>query len=190
MARRPLRPRRGSSCGFRGFPPMVRGPRVTNTPGPGGCVVASARSFSVLVVDESEAFLASTRHWIESRRDLRLVGTRPQRARGSGRRRAAVPRSRDRGGRPSRDRRVPSRAHAQGARERPARRPRHLPRERGRARRGLRRGSGRLPREGGLQRRVRGDPGDVEDRAARPRRNRVTTPAKPARRESRTVPDP
>ena len=30
---------------------------------------------SVLVVDESEAFLAVTRHWIESRRDLRLVGT-------------------------------------------------------------------------------------------------------------------
>lgn len=37
--------------------------------------MASARSFSVLVVDESEAFLASTRHWIASRRDLHLVGT-------------------------------------------------------------------------------------------------------------------
>jgi len=30
---------------------------------------------AVLVVDESEAFLASTLQWIESRRDLRLVGT-------------------------------------------------------------------------------------------------------------------
>jgi DNA-binding NarL/FixJ family response regulator len=29
----------------------------------------------VLVVDESEAFLAGARHWIESRSDLRLVGT-------------------------------------------------------------------------------------------------------------------
>jgi DNA-binding NarL/FixJ family response regulator len=38
-------------------------------------VVASAKSFSVLVVDESEAFLASTLHLIASRRDLRLVGT-------------------------------------------------------------------------------------------------------------------
>jgi DNA-binding NarL/FixJ family response regulator len=28
----------------------------------------------VLVVDESEAFLAGTRHWIESRRDVHLVG--------------------------------------------------------------------------------------------------------------------
>lgn len=37
--------------------------------------MASARSFSVLVVDESEAFLASTRHWVESRPDLHLVGT-------------------------------------------------------------------------------------------------------------------
>jgi CheY-like chemotaxis protein len=38
-------------------------------------VVASTKSFSVLVVDESEAFLASTCHWIESRSDLHLVGT-------------------------------------------------------------------------------------------------------------------
>jgi DNA-binding NarL/FixJ family response regulator len=38
-------------------------------------VVESAKSLSVLVVDESEAFLASTRHWIGSRRDLSLVGT-------------------------------------------------------------------------------------------------------------------
>ena len=37
--------------------------------------MTSVKSFSVLVVDESEAFLASTRHWIASRRDLRLVGT-------------------------------------------------------------------------------------------------------------------
>ena len=37
--------------------------------------MASVNPFSVLVVDESEAFLASTRHWIESRRDLHLVGT-------------------------------------------------------------------------------------------------------------------
>jgi DNA-binding NarL/FixJ family response regulator len=38
-------------------------------------VVASVKSLSVLVVDESEAFLAGIRHWIEARRDLRLVGT-------------------------------------------------------------------------------------------------------------------
>ena len=37
--------------------------------------MASARSLSVLVVDESEAFLTSTIHWIESRRDVHLVGT-------------------------------------------------------------------------------------------------------------------
>lgn len=37
--------------------------------------MASVKAFSVLVVDESEAFLASTLHWIASRRDLRLVGT-------------------------------------------------------------------------------------------------------------------
>jgi DNA-binding NarL/FixJ family response regulator len=30
---------------------------------------------NVLVVDDSEAFLASTHHWISSRADLRLVGT-------------------------------------------------------------------------------------------------------------------
>ena len=33
------------------------------------------RPFSVLVADDSEAFLASTCHWIESRTDLHLVGT-------------------------------------------------------------------------------------------------------------------
>ena len=33
------------------------------------------RSLRVLVVDESEAFLAGTRHWIASRRDVSLVGT-------------------------------------------------------------------------------------------------------------------
>jgi DNA-binding NarL/FixJ family response regulator len=38
-------------------------------------IVASVRSFSVLVVDESEAFLASTLHLIASRRDLRVLGT-------------------------------------------------------------------------------------------------------------------
>jgi CheY-like chemotaxis protein len=38
-------------------------------------VVDSLGSLSVLVVDESEAFLAVTRHWIESRRDVHLVGT-------------------------------------------------------------------------------------------------------------------
>ena len=37
--------------------------------------MASAESLSVLVVDESEAFLSSARHWIESRRDVHLVGT-------------------------------------------------------------------------------------------------------------------
>jgi DNA-binding NarL/FixJ family response regulator len=37
--------------------------------------VATLGSLSVLVADESEAFLAVTRHWIESRRDVRLVGT-------------------------------------------------------------------------------------------------------------------
>jgi len=37
--------------------------------------VESIESLSVLVVDDSEAFLASTRHWIGSRHDLRLVGT-------------------------------------------------------------------------------------------------------------------
>jgi len=37
--------------------------------------VASIEPIAVLVVDESEAFLASTLQWIESRRDLRLVGT-------------------------------------------------------------------------------------------------------------------
>jgi CheY-like chemotaxis protein len=33
------------------------------------------KPLGVLVVDESEAFLASTLHWIESRPDLRLLGT-------------------------------------------------------------------------------------------------------------------
>jgi two-component system chemotaxis response regulator CheB len=37
--------------------------------------VTSGAAIAVLVVDESEAFLASTLQWIESRRDLRLVGT-------------------------------------------------------------------------------------------------------------------
>jgi CheY-like chemotaxis protein len=37
--------------------------------------VAYIEPIAVLVVDESEAFLASTLQWIESRRDLRLVGT-------------------------------------------------------------------------------------------------------------------
>jgi CheY-like chemotaxis protein len=37
--------------------------------------VVSMSSLSVLVVDESEAFLAGTLHLIESRADLRLVGT-------------------------------------------------------------------------------------------------------------------
>jgi DNA-binding NarL/FixJ family response regulator len=37
--------------------------------------LASIEPIAVLVVDESEAFLASTLQWIESRRDLRLVGT-------------------------------------------------------------------------------------------------------------------
>ena len=37
--------------------------------------MASMKPLGVLVVDESEAFLASTLHWIESRGDLRLVGT-------------------------------------------------------------------------------------------------------------------
>jgi DNA-binding NarL/FixJ family response regulator len=37
--------------------------------------VASNQPIGVLVVDESEAFLAGTLQWIESRRDLRLVGT-------------------------------------------------------------------------------------------------------------------
>ncbi len=37
--------------------------------------MASVKSLSVLVVDESEAFLAGIRHWIEARPDLRLVGT-------------------------------------------------------------------------------------------------------------------
>ena len=37
--------------------------------------MASIEPIAVLVVDESEAFLASTVQWIESRRDLRLVGT-------------------------------------------------------------------------------------------------------------------
>jgi len=37
--------------------------------------VASIEPIAVLVVDESEAFLASTLQWIDSRRDLRLVGT-------------------------------------------------------------------------------------------------------------------
>ena len=40
---------------------------VANTP--------AMRSFSVLVVDESELFLAGARHWFESRRDVHLVGT-------------------------------------------------------------------------------------------------------------------
>ena len=35
----------------------------------------SAARLDVLVVDESEAFLSSTLHWIASRPDLRLVGT-------------------------------------------------------------------------------------------------------------------
>ena len=37
--------------------------------------MASIEPIAVLVVDESEAFLASTLQWIDSRRDLRLVGT-------------------------------------------------------------------------------------------------------------------
>ena len=37
--------------------------------------MGSNAPIAVLVVDDSEAFLASTLHWIESRRDLRLVGT-------------------------------------------------------------------------------------------------------------------
>jgi len=37
--------------------------------------VDSVPSLRVLVVDGSEAFLAGTRHWIESRRDVQLVGT-------------------------------------------------------------------------------------------------------------------
>ena len=37
--------------------------------------MGSDAPIAVLVVDESEAFLASTLQWIESRRDLRLVGT-------------------------------------------------------------------------------------------------------------------
>jgi DNA-binding NarL/FixJ family response regulator len=37
--------------------------------------VASAEMLKVLVVDESEAFLAGARHLIESRSDVRLVGT-------------------------------------------------------------------------------------------------------------------
>jgi DNA-binding NarL/FixJ family response regulator len=37
--------------------------------------VDSIEPIAVLVVDESEAFLASTRQWIHSRRDLRLLGT-------------------------------------------------------------------------------------------------------------------
>ena len=37
--------------------------------------MTSAETLSVLVVDESEAFLAGARHWIASRGDLRLVGT-------------------------------------------------------------------------------------------------------------------
>jgi DNA-binding NarL/FixJ family response regulator len=36
---------------------------------------ASLRSLGVLVVDESEAFLASVRHWIGSRGDVHLLGT-------------------------------------------------------------------------------------------------------------------
>ena len=36
---------------------------------------SAAPCIDVLVVDESEAFLASTLHWIETRTDLRLVGT-------------------------------------------------------------------------------------------------------------------
>ncbi len=36
---------------------------------------ASNGSLGVLVVDESEAFLASVRHWIGSRSDLHLLGT-------------------------------------------------------------------------------------------------------------------
>ena len=46
---------------------MVHARRVANTP--------SVRSFRVLLVDQSERFLASARHWIESRTDLHLVGT-------------------------------------------------------------------------------------------------------------------
>ena len=38
-------------------------------------MASSIRSLSVLVVDESEAFLAGAQHWIESRRDVHLVGT-------------------------------------------------------------------------------------------------------------------
>jgi len=37
--------------------------------------VPAQEPITVVVVDESEAFLASTLQWIDSRRDLRLVGT-------------------------------------------------------------------------------------------------------------------
>ena len=37
--------------------------------------VPPIRSLRMIVVDESEAFLASVRHWIGSRGDLQLVGT-------------------------------------------------------------------------------------------------------------------
>ena len=38
-------------------------------------MLSSVPHLDVLVVDESEAFLASTLQWIEARSDLRLVGT-------------------------------------------------------------------------------------------------------------------
>ena len=53
---------------------MVADPPVANTP-TGRKIVASVGSLGVLVVDESEAFLAGIRRWIQSRRDVRLVGT-------------------------------------------------------------------------------------------------------------------
>lgn len=58
----------------RGFSLMARARAFSNTPGPEDDVDSDA-PIDVLVVDESPAFLASTRRWIESRPDLRLVGT-------------------------------------------------------------------------------------------------------------------
>ena len=53
---------------------MVPARRAPNTRGP-RMEVESHEPIDVLVVDESPAFLASTRRFIESRPDLRLVGT-------------------------------------------------------------------------------------------------------------------
>src|SRR6185436_17758079 len=66
----PLRILRSHSGGFHEWP--RRGERRI-LPGPEE-ILKSAPCLDVLVVDESEAFLASTLHWIESRPDLRLVG--------------------------------------------------------------------------------------------------------------------